>query len=296
MAAIKRILCPVDFSDCSHHALESAVAIARQQHARVTALYVIPPVPTVHAGIGLGAYVPYVYTAEDLREFQKRLERFVADVDDAVTAVSILAMVVDEILKQAAELPADLIVMGTHGRTGFDRLVLGSVAERVLVKAKCPVLTIPARADVAPTAERLFRNVLCPIDFSPSAMAALAYAERLARDGARLHVLHVVEQLPAWQLVPALTTGEPDDPFEAIHGAHERLHAVVPAGLRRTGKVEELVTEGDAGDEILKAAIAGQVDVIVMGAHAGRAGLLGFGSTTHDVLRGAPCAVLSVKA
>jgi nucleotide-binding universal stress UspA family protein len=295
MSAIKRILCPVDFSDGSRQALRWAVAIARPQQAHVTALYVIPPVPAVTAGIGLAAYVPYVYTTEDLRQFQQRLERFVADVDYPVAAVSILAVVVDEILKHAAELPADLIVMGTHGRTGFDRLVLGSVAERVLVKAHCPVLTIPGRADVVPTADRLFRHVLCPVDFSPSSMAALAHAERLARDGAKLRVLHVVEQLPGWQLVPAPATGGAD-PFTVIHGAHERLHAVIPAGLRRTCQVEELVTEGDAGDEILKAAASNGTDVIVMGAHAGRAGLLGFGSTTHDVLRDAQCPVLTVKA
>ena len=78
--------------------------------------------------------------------------------------------------------------------------------------------------------------------------------------------------------------------------ARERVHSVVPAELRRTGRVDELVTEGDAGDGILKVAADQHVEVIVMGAHAGRAGLLGFGSTTHDVLRGAVCPVLSVKA
>jgi nucleotide-binding universal stress UspA family protein len=74
------------------------------------------------------------------------------------------------------------------------------------------------------------------------------------------------------------------------------VHSVIPAGVRRTALVEELVTDGDAGDEIVKAAIASDVDLIVMGAHAGRAGLLGFGSTTHDVLRAATCPVLSLKA
>jgi nucleotide-binding universal stress UspA family protein len=297
MTAIKRILCPVDFSDFSRHALDSAVAIARQQQATVTALYVVPPIQTTYPTIGLAAYVPYVYTVEDLQEFQKTLERFVAAVDYPVTAVSVEALVVDEILKRAADLPADLIVMGTHGRSGFDRLVLGSVAERVLVKAKCPVLTIPRRAaDVAPTADLIFRNVLCPIDFSPSSLAALQYAAGLARDGAKLQVLHVAEQVPAWQLIPAVATGAPDDPFVVMRQARERVHGVVPAELRRTGRVDELVTEGDAGDAILKVAADQRVDVIVMGAHAGRAGLLGFGSTTHDVLRGAACPVLSVRA
>jgi nucleotide-binding universal stress UspA family protein len=297
MTAIKRILCPVDFSDFSRRALVSAVAIARHQNATVTALYVVPPVQTTYPTIGLAAYVPYVYTVEDLHEFQKRLERFVADVDFPVTAVSVEAVVVDEILKRAAEMSADLIVMGTHGRTGFDRLVLGSVAERVLVKARCPVLTIPqGAAGVEPSGDAIFRNVLCPIDFSPSSLAALQYAGGLVHAGATLQVLHVVERLPAWQLVPAVATGAPDDPLVVMREARERLHAVVPAELRRTGRVDDMVTEGDAGDAILKVAADRRADAIVMGAHARHAGLLGFGSTTHDVLRSAGCPVLSVRA
>jgi nucleotide-binding universal stress UspA family protein len=149
---------------------------------------------------------------------------------------------------------------------------------------------------VTPAHGRLFSNVLCPIDFSPSSLAALRYAEDLARAGAKLHVMHVVERLPAWQLVPASATGGPDDPFVMVQQARERVHRVVPADVRNTAAVKEVVTEGDAGDEIVKAAAASDVDLIVMGAHAGRAGLFGFGSTTHDVLRAAACPVLSVKA
>jgi nucleotide-binding universal stress UspA family protein len=172
MTAIKRILCPVDFSEFSLHALDSAVAIARHQHATITALHVVPPARSSYPAIGPAAYAPYVLTAGDLQAFQKTLERFVAAVDYPVTAVCVEAPVVDEILKRSANLSADLIVMGTHGRTGVNRLVLGSVAERVLAKVTCPVLVIPRRAaDVAPTPARLFQNVLCPIDFSPSSLA-----------------------------------------------------------------------------------------------------------------------------
>ena len=297
MNSIKHILCPVDFSEFSRHALDSAVTIARPQHASVTALYVVPPPQTVYPALGVGAYVPYVYSVEDLQEFQKTLEQFVAAVDYPVTAVSVEALVVDEILKRAAALPADLIVMGTHGRSGFDRLVLGSVAERVLVKATCPVLTIPRQSpEVIPIAGLLFLNILCAVDFSPSSLAALKHAEELAQQGAKLRVLHVAKQLPSWQLVPALATGAPDDPLVVMRQARERLNSVIPAELRRTANVKELISEGDAADEILRAATTNHVDLIVMGAHAGRAGLLGFGSTTHAVLRAATCPVLSVKA
>lgn len=297
MRLLRRILCPVDFSEFSRHALVSAVAIARQQHATVTALHVIPPVQVAFTAPGMGAYAPYVYRAEDLLEFQRTLERFVGVVDYPVTAVSVEAVVVDEILKRAAGMPADLIVMGTHGRKGFDRLILGSIAERVLVKATCPVLTVPQQApDGWPVAGRLFTNVLCPIDFSPPSLAALEYAQELVGEGARLRVLHVAERLPAWQLVPAMATGAPDDPLVVLQEARERMRGVIPAGLRRVARVGEIVTEGDAGDEILRIAAEEHVDVIVMGAHAGHAGLFSFGSTSHDVLHGATCPVLTLKA
>jgi nucleotide-binding universal stress UspA family protein len=297
MIAITHILCPIDFSEISRHALDSAVAIARQHHSAVTALHVVPPIQAVYSAIGGGAYVPYVYTVDDLREFQKTTEQFVANVGYPVRAIAVEAVVVDEIVQRAAQLPADLIVIGTHGRSGFDRLFLGSVTERVLAKAPCPVLTIPPRSPEVVAATPLFRKLLCPIDFSPSSLAALTYAEGLSREpGTTLTVLHVVERLPAFQLVPAMATGAPDDPLVVLKESRDRLHRAIPQGVRRAATVNEVVSEGNAGDEILKVADVADSDLIVMGAHAGHAGLLGFGSTTNRVVRRATCPVLTLKA
>ena len=120
MTAIKRILCPVDFSEFSRHALDSAVAIARQQRATVTAVYVVPPPQTVYPAFGIGAFVPYVYSVEELQEFQTALERFVAAVDYPITAVSVEALVVDEIRPSGAGLrrrarAGEGEVSGAHG-------------------------------------------------------------------------------------------------------------------------------------------------------------------------------------
>jgi nucleotide-binding universal stress UspA family protein len=296
MTAITHILCPIDFSEISRHALHSAVAIARRHQAAVTALYVVPAVQTTYPALGVGAYVPYVHTVEDLREFQKSTERFVANVGYPVRAAAVEAVVVDEIVKWAAELPADLIVIGTHGRSGFDRLFLGSVTERVLAKAPCPVLTIPPRSPDVAVATLLFRNILCPVDFSPSSLSALKYAEGLSREpGTKLTMLHVVERQPAFQLVTSSATGASDDPRVVLKESRERLHRVNPQAAGRADMVNELVSEGHAGDEILSAAGTGNIDVIVMGAHAGHAGLLGFGSTTARVIRRATCPVLTLK-
>ena len=137
---------------------------------------------------------------------------------------------------------ADLIVMGTHGRGGFQHLVLGSVTERVLRRAVCPVLTVPPRAQS--TSRLTFRRLLCAIDFSESSMAALRFALSLAQESeARLTMLHVLEwpweepppprleELPVEQAaalggIPALS-GE--DGLDAARSARARLGAWIAA-------------------------------------------------------------------
>jgi nucleotide-binding universal stress UspA family protein len=89
---------------------------------------------------------------------------------------------------------ADLLVMGTHGRSGFEQLLLGSVTEKVLRKASCPVLTVPRRhPDAVPETPVLFKEILCPVDFSDCSMRALNHAMSLAQEAdAHLTVLHVM--------------------------------------------------------------------------------------------------------
>jgi nucleotide-binding universal stress UspA family protein len=171
------------------------------------------------------------------------------------------------------------------------------VTERVLAKAPCPVLTIPPRSPGVALATPLFRNILCPVDFSPSSLAALKYAQGLSREpGTKLTMLHVVERPPAFQLVTSSATGAPDDPRVVLKESRERLHRANPQAAGRADMVNELVSEGHAGGEILSAASTGDSDLIVMGAHAGHTGLLGFGSTTARVIRRATCPVLTLKA
>jgi nucleotide-binding universal stress UspA family protein len=100
-----------------------------------------------------------------------------------------------EILEQATSMKADLLVIGTHGRSGFERVVLGSVAEKVLRKATCPVLTVPKRVpDAVPAGPVLYKRILCPVDFSDSSLNALKYAMSMAQEAdGQLTVLHVVE-------------------------------------------------------------------------------------------------------
>ena len=101
----------------------------------------------------------------------------------------------EEILAQLGAAHADLLVLGTHGRSGFQRLFLGSVTEKVIRHTTCPTLVVPPRApDVPATTPVQFRRILCPVDFSESSLDALAYAINMAEEAdGRLTLLHVVD-------------------------------------------------------------------------------------------------------
>jgi nucleotide-binding universal stress UspA family protein len=169
MARIERILCPVDFSEGSRHAVDLALAIARWYNATVTALHVSPPIalapyidPLVHP-------LPLVRRPEDLENMRLQLALFVEQEsgDFSITSVVTEGNIAGEIVRSAEKTRADLVIMGTHGRSGFQRLMLGSVTESVLRHASCPVLTVPPRApDAVPVGPRLLRRILCAVDFS----------------------------------------------------------------------------------------------------------------------------------
>jgi nucleotide-binding universal stress UspA family protein len=203
-----------------------------------------------------------------------------------------------EILAQVAATQADLLVLGTHGRSGFQRLFLGSVTEKVIRKATCPTLVVPPRAsDVPPDAPVRFRRILCPIDFAESSLSALAYALNLAEEAdAQLTLLHVIETPPELREHPLA----PDFDVDRIHAAAEadarrRLRDLVPDQARAYCTVQTDVVEGRAYRRVLQRAAEEEADVIVMGVHGrGAVDLLVFGSTTHHVIRAATCPVLVV--
>ena len=137
MITIRNILCPLDLSETSEVALGYAVMLSRWYGAALTAMEVIwlgvPPVSPARASP--------VLTPAQVDEFSSELRQFVAaTVPSGVPVATILrhGPVVSDIVQEARALPADLVVMGTHGRGGFERFILGSVAEKVLRKAPCP--------------------------------------------------------------------------------------------------------------------------------------------------------------
>jgi len=218
------------------------------------------------------------------------------------TGVSVEARLLDgrvesEILREAEEWPADLIVIGTHGRSGFDRFVLGSVAEKVLRKAECPVLTVPPIGPPAIDAAAPFQSILCAVDFSSVAQQAINAAVELAnRFGSTLIVLHVFD----WAFGDEHTDRMPAAIIELGQRLQEQvgrqLHERV-AGLRAERPPVELVVLGRPAREILHVARERAADLIVMGiAGRGAVDLALMGSIANHVVRQSPCPVLTVRA
>jgi nucleotide-binding universal stress UspA family protein len=158
MLPVRTILHATDFSDHSNYAFRLACSLARDYGARLIVLHVAEPPVVIHPE---GVVVPFPSDFKD--QLWRELQLLQSD-KPKVTVEPCLAdgEVVPEILRVAGESRCDLILMGTHGRTGLSRLLMGSVAEQVVRKAPCPVLTVklprpvshPAREAVAATADR----------------------------------------------------------------------------------------------------------------------------------------------
>lgn len=301
MIAIDRILCAVDFSDFSRHALEYAVAMGRHYHARVTVLHVYADVPVMNTVPPIGIEAgPIVFEPIDRAAVAAVTEEFAARVSREQklnVQVHEAPDTVAEILAQADVLDASLIVVGSHGRSGFERLLLGSVAGKVLRKSTRPVMVVPPHtAGQIPAMP--FRRLLCPIDFSDSSIRALDYALHLAQDaGGRLVLLHAIEIPPELHEIPlAVDINVADVRAAADANSRARLEALVPVAARSACKIEARVVEGKGHREILKAACHDTSDLIVMGVHGrGAVDLALFGSNTLAVVQGATCPVLAVR-
>ncbi len=300
MIEIRRILCPTDLSDVAPRAFDHALALARFHRAEIELAYVsetLLPGPVVPA-----SYPPWAVLDPAVRgRLHSALETLARPAQAAGVPVRFGVYeggVVAEVLARARGWPADLLVMGTHGRGGFERWVLGSVTEKVLRKAPCPVLTVPppAAAPHAPGAV-LYRTIVCPVDFSEASLAALSHALKVAEESsAEITVLHVLEWLVE------------DEPGARIAGfdvpefrrylekdAREKLHALVPPGVPDGCRPREEVVGGRPWREILRVADERQADLVVMGVRGRNpVDMALFGSTTQHVVRGARCPVLVV--
>ena len=293
MSRFTHLLCPVDFSDTAQHALDHAAAIAHRDQARLTVLYVFANLPSMDVP-------PLVLSPADRERIRVDLQRMCANVPKAVpidVVVREAERVYRTILEEQNGLGVDLLVLGTHGRSGLQHMVLGSVTEKIIRTVKCPTLVVPPRApDIPPDAAPRLRRILCPIDFSASSMNAFAQARTMAEEtGARLTALAVVDI--AYELRDSAMLANID--VESIARATEcetrrRLAALVGQGAQT---IEAVVDCGSAPAKVLERASRDGTDLIVMGVHGrGALDLRLFGSTTHQVIRRATCPVLVIPS
>jgi nucleotide-binding universal stress UspA family protein len=300
---IRHILCPVDFSDVSRRALDHAIALARRYDARLSVPHVHQLSMPVYGGsyVGPEGFEPIWLTDLERQQLLERLDTYVA-ADRPAADVEIETLldedvnVPEAILSRARSTGADFIALGTHGRSGFQRLVLGSTAEKVLRKACCTVLTVPPHApDAVPRDLVSLQRILCPVDFSRSSTRALEYAASLAEEAhARLTVLHVLELPPDLSELPYSGLAEyRNDQFQK---ARKHLSEAVKVSVPPACAVDELVLVGRVHREILRVAAEQGADLIAMGIQGrGAVDLMFFGSTANHIVREAMCPVLTLR-
>lgn len=297
MISISRILCPIDFSDFSLDALRHGLALARWYSAQVTVFHVYHvshPMPVD----AFPTSVP-VFVEVDPNKIADEVRRFCAPlVDPSGQNVEVVVRPGDaarEIRNETEHVQWDLLILGTHGRSGFERLFLGSVTEKTLRSTRVPVLTIPPL--VREPGPPLYKTILCPLEFSPASIRALEYALSLAKEAdARLILLHALENLlgdAGAQTLGHLTVSEYY--HQLAVDAVTRLKAVVPDEARVWAHPDERVVKGRAYEEILRVVAEEHVDLVVMGVQGKSiVSRLIFGSTTHRVIREAGCPVLTL--
>ena len=300
MVEFKRVLCPVDLSEQSLRPLAYAGAVAKWYGGQVTALHVVPtfePIEVRASGLfahaGIVAPMPREEVLERLQQALEAAGVPAAEARVTAAAGEAAATIVD----QAVVMAADLLVLGTHGRGGFNHLLLGSVTEKVLRKAPCPVLTVPPHAPATPPAVVALRKILCPIDFSPASMQALGFSLDLARRAnASVTFVHAIESLAEEEPREIAHFSIPEFRRELIEDARTRLEALIAQEAQPAAGHETRVVAGRAHREILRVATEEGAGLIVMGAQGrGGAALAAFGSTTQQVLRAAACPVLTVR-
>lgn len=299
----RHLLVPTDFSASADAALSHAVSLADRFNAVLHLLHVVND---PGAGLyGLGDATAKIDQLEDQAEVeaQDRLHGMAQD-SAAVEVRTAVAQrvnldVADAIQDYMAGRPIDLVVMGTHGRQGLGRLVLGSVANRLIRRSECPVMTVREPEEPADSAPHIdYENVLAPIDFSDHSRTALRTCKEIAaRYGATQHLLFVAET----RVVPTFSdTGIPGvgvvemDP-DIVDNADVALEELNDDVGGPAVESAYHVREGDVAQDIVDFAETNDVDLIVM-ATRGLTGIDRFvlGSNTERVVRAAPCPVLTI--
>ena len=280
MLNIERILCPVDFSEFSETACKYAHSFARHFGAKLFVLHVAESFVPVHPSYVSPSLIDQIY-AQQIADTEKKVCELAARQNwNSVAHEVVLERggIADTILQFVEAKNIDLITMGTHGRRGLDRLVLGSVTERILRTARPPVLAVHSLPQGSGVRDEpvQFRRILLCTDFSDNSPRALEYAFLLASHyKAEISLLHVIER----------TDGGKDLEAETCK-VLQQLRSVIPQNIQNCATVELAVRGGKPHQEILGYAAETEPDLIVMGVRGRNAlDLALFGSTTQRVIQ-----------
>jgi nucleotide-binding universal stress UspA family protein len=298
MATIDHVVCPIELSSSTRPLLSHAAAWARWYEADLHMLHVVPPPALM--GDPLGGIV-MTTPARSAQEVRTEFARLVSDMSlgDVSCGLDVIeGPLVETILDEARRRPHSMLIMGTHGRTGLDRVLHGSVAASVSHHAPCAVLVLPPRRSDDAEHVPLFTRILCAVDFLPSSLAALEHALRLAEQtGAHLELVHVLEIAGEPEVLALRHFSVPEYHQARFDEALEKLRQHVPERARRWCTVHERVAAGSLGLALLRIAEEAQADLIVMGT-GDRFHLrsMWLGGATDRVIRSAYAPVLIVPA
>ena len=287
---LKNILYLTDFSEPSEDAIPFAIALAREYGAKLYALHVLTPVPLAYASPeSAGAAIEGI--EEGAQAGMQRLDSQLA----GVTHETILVRgdsVWSSVHKILTDREIDLVILGTHGRTGAMKLLLGSVAEEIFRRASIPVLTIGPSVRSGTHNGGRFHRVLYATDFTPEAQAAAPYAIFMAEENqARLLLLHVMRE-------PGRKTANQSEQDSVANVMHQ-LYEIVPQSAETWCRPEATLRFGPPADRILEAAKELDADLIVLGVRdpgkrMGAATHLER-TTAHKVVAHAGCPVLTIR-
>jgi len=308
--ATSRILVPVDYSECSKEALRAAAALAMRLGATLDVVHVWDRPQYVSEELTIRQGNQRRSIADMIREnAEQDMETFVttAEVPPGVAMTRRLksGQPVATVLGELEEGKHDLVVLGTHGRTGLSHVMLGSFAEKLVRLSPVPALTVPQTTDESAAPARAVGRILVATDFSEPSRAALDYAANLAKKlEASVDLLHVWEA-PTF-VVPGtgmtsiyVGSGAGEQTIEEVmrQSANHAMDEFVAKAKARGVAVRSMKTEqGRPAHAIVEAAKSGEYDLIVIGTH-GRTGLprVLLGSVAENVVRHARCPVLTVR-
>jgi nucleotide-binding universal stress UspA family protein len=294
MMKINRFLAPIDFSEYSEKAFDYALKLAERVPAQITLINIDEMFQSIYPEDSLQLYNNEDAIRERIEKIQEQIRTYVQKGQekniDTHYAIVRGDSVSEKLLEHINGEQYDLVVMGTHGRTGIKHLFLGSIAEKIVRLSPIPVLTVHKCVE-----DCHLENILVPIDFSQYSRDALEYALEIAKKvGASITVIHVIERV----IYPAFYP----EGYYPILDFEPTLHKQVLENIDTFFKqipgltAEKVVSAGRPSDEIKNYAENNNMDLIIM-ATRGLSGLqhLIVGSTAERVVRSSSIPVLTVR-